>query len=262
VRELTHRQLFKNSRFYIVTGSVLLSLIIFFLLNITIVDNRVRGIRLQEIYGLGAVLYWYVVLLISATAKVITKKAWMAKLLFMRRAIGAMVTYFVALHVLIATSQQLDGWHGVWLLPAIFRFSLILGSFAALVLLIMAALSIDKIVAMTRFKYWRFVSRISYLAGIAAVLHIWLIGSHVASAVLQLVAFQALILLFSIEAWRLYIQLKKHLYTTFKAAVITSLVWLLLVTSLIGMRLMLKSQSQEHANHASSSVPGSELHAH
>jgi DMSO/TMAO reductase YedYZ heme-binding membrane subunit len=248
VRELTHRQLFKNSRFYIVTGSVLLSLIIFFLLNITIVDNRVRGIRLQEIYGLGAVLYWYVVLLISATAKVITKKAWMAKLLFMRRAIGAMVTYFVALHV--------------WLLPAIFRFSLISGSFAALVLLIMAALSIDKIVAMTRFKYWRFVSRISYLAGIAAVLHIWLIGSHVASAVLQLVAFQALILLFSIEAWRLYIQLKKHLYTTFKAAVITSLVWLLLVTSLIGMRLMLKSQSQEHANHASSSVPGSELHAH
>jgi DMSO/TMAO reductase YedYZ heme-binding membrane subunit len=253
--------LLENSRFYVVAGSVCLSALIFFVLQVVIADERLRTIRLQQQYGLIAVLYWYIVLLMSAFAKVVGKKTWLPSLLFTRRAFGFMVAYFALLHSAIAFFAQLGGISGIRLLPSSFRLSIVFGVVALLVLLFMAALSIDKLVAISRFKHWKILSRISYFAAIITILHIWIIGTHVEISLLQFVAFQALVILFSLEAWRLMLSLRqKNDYSNLKAVVIACLVWLLLIGGLIIMKVYVVSYSKSHARHVV--TPGVVIHAH
>lgn len=247
-----------NSRFYIVAGSICLSVGIYFMLQIIITDERLRSIRLQQIYGLLAVLYWYVVLFMSAFAKVVGKKSWLPVVLFTRRAIGSMVAYFALLHALIAFYTQLNGWRGISLLPTSFKWSLVFGLLALLVLLFMANLSIDTFVAKSKFKHWKALSRISYGAGLITILHVWIIGTHVTSSLIQLAAFEALVLLFGLEAWRLKAGFKKRGFSTLKSLFMVFGIWLVLTMSLLLMKLYVVSFSKTNASHQA----GTTVHAH
>jgi DMSO/TMAO reductase YedYZ heme-binding membrane subunit len=241
-----------------VTGSVTLSVFLFALLRIIIVDSRLRGIRLQQFYGLISVLYWYLVLLMSAVAKVVPKKSWMAAILFTRRAFGAMVAYFALLHALVALFDQLDGLGGIGLLPLIFRWSLALGAISLVVLLIMAALSVDKFVGLVKFKAWKQLSRISYVAGALVIVHVWLIGTHAAPILMQLIGFEALVMLAGFEAWRIGKALAGKGVRPARAAVVAVGIWVVVTGSLLGMRQLLPSYSKDHQEH----IAGTGIHAH
>ena len=249
-----------NSRFYVVALSLCLSVFILCILQIIIIDERVRNIRLQQVYALVAVLYWYVVLFISAFAKVVGKKSWLPAVLFTRRAFGFMVAFFALLHAAISFYAQLGGFKGVSLLPIEFRLSLILGLLALIVLLFMASLSIDKIVQFSRFKHWKVLSRISYIAGIITILHVWIIGTHLSSALVQFAAFQALVILFGLEAWRLILAFHTKGKRTSVAILLGVTIWLLLSVGLVAMKLYVISYSKSHASHDVES--GAVIHAH
>jgi DMSO/TMAO reductase YedYZ heme-binding membrane subunit len=250
--------LLDNSRFYVLSITVFISLILYCGLRIFIVDSRLRGIRLQQLYGLCAVLYWYVLMVMSAGSKVIDPKKWVPPVLFTRRALGVSVAYFAVLHFYIAITEQLDGWHGIWLLPMKFRFAVLFGFLTLLTLVVMAALSIDKVVALLKFRYWKILGRVSYIAGMLIILHVWIIGTHVASVLLQLVTFQMLALLFGLEAWRFGKSLNKSMSKR-KALTIGVIVWLVLTGGLLVMRAFVPSYSNNHTKHLEA---GTAIHAH
>ncbi len=185
----------------------------------------------------------------SATAKVVGKKTWLPAVLFTRRALGFMVAFFALLHAIISFYAQLGGLKGVMHLPVEFRWSLILGLMALIVLLIMASLSIDKIVKISRFKHWKVLSRISYIAGILTILHVWIIGTHLSSALIQFAALQALVVLFGLESWRLALAFREKGSGKTRAIIIGVLTWLILSFGLVAMKLFVISYSKMHASH-------------
>lgn len=252
--------LLDNSRFYIVVGSVLISAIVFFIVNIIISNSTLRGIRLQQSYALLAVLYWYVVLLFSAAYKVKRLNAPLGWFSFARRAIGVMAAYFALLHTLIAFFAQLEGWKGISLLSNSSKWSLGLGLLALLVLLFMAVFSIDAVVNYTKFKNWKWLSRVSYLAGIATIIHVWILGTHVVYSWIQISAFISLVLLFSFEACRLaqkIIGKKKNIRLIWISGIG---IWLILIAGLIFIKIKVTSLNDSHQFH--NQVPGTTIHAH
>lgn len=258
LKVLSTHKLLSNSRFYIVTGSMLISILIFMYLQIVIIQPSARYIRLQEIYGSLALVYWYIVLLLSAVAKVVRVRPWIKSLLFTRRALGAMVAYFALLHAYISFVTQLNGFSGLTLLPRAFFWSLFLGFVSLLVLLIMALLSVDKIIAVLKFRQWKALQRVSYGAGIIAIMHVWIIGSHVGSWVVQIIVFGALVLLFGLQSWRISIKLTEKRRVLY-ARTISLIVWMVLCGGLIGMKLYVVSYSK---NHTQLSSQGVIIHAH
>lgn len=251
--------LLDNSRFYVLATTICLSLIIFFALRITIVDSRLRDIRLQQIFGLCAVTYWYILLLMAPISKIAGQRKWLPSVLFTRRALGVSVAYFGVLHFYLAITQQLQGWHGIWLLPRSFQLAVLSGFTTLVVLLVMAALSIDKLVKLIGFKQWKWLGRISYIAGLLIIVHVWIIGTHVEYLVLQLLVFQMLALLFGLEAWRYSLGLQKKGMKKVAATTLACFVWLVLVGGMLVMRAYVSSYGNEHAVHLEA---GTEIHAH
>jgi len=231
-------------------GSILLSLMVFFGLTIIVLDATLRITRLQQIFGLFALLYWYFVLLLSPLSKLTKKNPKMAAILFTRKAFGVMVAYFALLHAGLGFFGQLEGWRGIGLLPVTFKVALVFGLSTLLVLLFMAALSLNFVVKLTRFKAWKQLSRISYLAGLVAIVHVWMIGSHVSLNLLQLLAFEGLVALFGLEAWRLGKQLVLGGWKASRAVMLAICLWLSLSLGLVVMRIYVPSYSKNHSTHA------------
>ena len=241
--------LFNNSRFYVLAFTVCLSIFLFLILLTTIADSRLRYIRLQQWYGLLAVVYWYSVLMMSAGSKVIGKKPWIPAVLFTRRALGVSVAYFAVLHFYLAITHQLNGVQGILMLPLIFKWALAFAAVTLTVLLVMAALSIDKVVALVKFRHWKVLSRISYGAALLIILHIWMIGTHVSSPLLQLLVFQALVVLFGLEAWRLSNAFRAKGMKPAKANAAGVAIFLVLSGMLIAVRMYVPSYSRNHQDH-------------
>lgn len=193
--------LLNNSRFYILLTSVLISGLVASLLWLQLGGREAYYIRLEEIFGLFSVLYWYAALIISPIGYVIGKQR-IKHIEFARRAIGVSAAYFASLHVAVALWGQLGGPSGFDYLPSLFKWSIAGGSVALFILLIMAFTSFDKVVVYMTFRRWKWLHRLVYLGGILAVLHIWTIGTHLASSILQLVAFALLVLLAGLESFR------------------------------------------------------------
>ena len=91
-----HRSLLDNSRFYILATSFLISLAVIGFLRLQIPSDQLFYIRTQQVFGLLAIFYWYVALIISPIGHVIGKHR-MKKVEFARRAIGVSAFYFVLL---------------------------------------------------------------------------------------------------------------------------------------------------------------------
>lgn len=193
--------LLNNSRFYILATSFLLSLAVVAFLRLHIPSDQLFYIRIQQVFGLLGVCFWYSALVISPIGYVIGKHR-IKKLEFARRAIGVSAFYFVLLHGCVALWGQLGGLTELGYLPALFQWSLIFGTIAFTVLLMMALTSFDAVVKFMTYRKWKWLHRLVYIGGVFALLHIWTIGTHLAYSHVQLIAFIALLVLAGLELYR------------------------------------------------------------
>lgn len=191
-----------NSRFYILASTVLLSIAVVSWLRISIAGDRLFYIRTEQVFGLLCLLYWYVAMIISPLGYVIGKQR-MKHVEFARRAIGVSAAYFAALHTVVALWGQFGGLGQIGQLPSLFRWSLLGGLAALVVLLLMAATSFDKVISLMTFRRWKWLHRLVYLGGVLALLHVWSVGTHLAYSGVQIAAFAALVVLSGLEAFRL-----------------------------------------------------------
>lgn len=196
------RTLLENSRFYILASAVLLSIVAACWLRLSIPGDQLFYIRLQQVFGLIAVLLIYLAVILTPLSKLVGKGR-LSGLLFARRAIGVSAAYFSLLHTVIAVTDQVGGLAGLQLLPERFKAAFLLGAIALLVLLLMAATSFDKMITFMTFRRWKLLHRFIYAAIALVVVHVWLIGTHADDIGIRIATAAALLLLFGLESVRL-----------------------------------------------------------
>ncbi len=236
-----------NLRFYIVVSALGLSLLLASWLRLHISSDQLFYIRMQQAFGFVSLLYWYAALVISPLSKVLGKEGRMQYVIFARRAIGVVAAYFAFLHAAIAFWAQIGGVHGLAFLPDRFKWSLGFGLIGLIILGAMAATSFDKIIRHMTLRRWKWLHRLGYIGGVLVLLHVWMIGTHVASANFQTVIVLMLIFLSWLEAFRLaQIICKKHKKLRHKQQLVMLLLWSISLLLLLGVPKTVKNYHQEH----------------
>ena len=192
----------KNSRFYILSTAVLLSIFIACVCRVATPTDILYYIRVQQIFGGLSALYLYVALIISPLSYVYGKDV-LRQLIHARRAIGVSAAYFALLHSSVAIFGQIGGINQLQYLPSLFIWSFVLGGFALVILVIMAATSFDVVIKIMTPKRWKLLHRLVYLSGLAIIAHVWSIATHMAYYGIQLVSFALIALLLGLEAIRI-----------------------------------------------------------
>lgn len=244
------KNLVNNSRFYILITSFFLSIGLFCYLRIVIPDDRLWIIRSEQTFGFMSIVYWYIALSISPLTKVIGQKSWTPYLIFGRRAVGVSAAYYAILHFAIAFWPQLGGLASLGLFPRQFLLSLALGFISLLILCAMAATSFDRVIKIMTFRCWKWLHRLTYLAGVAVIVHVWMIGTHTANSILTYTIFQLLVVLFGLEAIRISRQLSSNGFKLWLARLTGLVIWIGLAAGLLLLRANVTSQSLEHKGNA------------
>lgn len=245
-----------NLRFYILITSLLGSVMLVAWMRSTIASDQLFLIRTQQIFGLCSVALWYMALIISPLSYVFGKER-MAHLVFARRGIGVSAAYFALLHGMIALFGQLGGIQQLVLLPTLFKWSLLAGAIAFIILLVMAATSFDVVIRRMTYRRWKLLHRLGYIGGVLAVFHIWSIGAHIAYSATQIAALGALIILSGLETYRVVIILaRKYPELKSKDYFITLLVtiWLFWVVIIIAIPGIIKNYHSRHTDHKTQSA--------
>jgi len=168
-------------------------------------NPMLQAIRIEQYCGFIAIGLLYLALLASPLTK-----AWpgipLAKLyLHARRAIGVLAFYYAFLHVFVSFFQQLDGFASLGHMDFGFSLSLVCGIFALAILFVMTLTSLDWAVEKMGFKNWKLLHRLVYLAGLAILVHIVIIGPHYAGlGAVSVATSVGLALLLWLEGVRLY----------------------------------------------------------
>lgn len=255
--------LLKNSRFYILTGSILASVIIFGLLRLTSVSDQLFLIRSEQTFGFVGLGYWYLALIISPLGYAIGKRR-MRYLEFGRRAIGVSAFYFILLHGAIALWGQLGGPGDVKDLPNVFQWSLLAGAIAFLILGLMAATSLDIAVRIMTYRKWKWLHRFVYAAAVLAMLHIWTIGTHLAYSPTQITVFVLLALLIGLELYRIIKQLNErflHVDRVEMAGMVLA-VWVMLCAGVAFVPSLIHNYHSAHVAPSQSTPSTSTDHMH
>lgn len=248
-RHKTIANLLNNSRFYILVGSTLFAIIIMAWLRLRISSQQLYYIRLEQIFGLLSIVYLYVAVIISPLSKLVGEKGGMRYLLFGRRAIGVMAACFAVLHSGVALLGQIGGISGINLLPDRFKWSISLGLTACIILIAMAATSFDKVVSYMTLERWKWLHRLVYMGIIFIILHVWMIGTHLAYFSIKVSAFIALALFFGLEANRIVHNAKKKIpalqvQQRYLAAVFC--IWMFWISMLVWMPNLVNNYHAEH----------------
>lgn len=248
-------ELLNNSRFYIIATSLLVSVLTVGLLRVVIPSDQLFVIRLQQVFGLLCLVYWYVALVISPLGYLIGKQR-VKKAEFTRRAIGVSAFYFALLHGGIALWGQLGGLGQLQYLPTLFQWSLAGGAAAVVILGIMAATSFDGVVKFMTYRKWKWLHRLVYVAFILVVLHVWSIGTHLAYSNVQLAAFVALAVLSGLEFYRTtkvvsdkYLRLSKSEFASLFLAV-----WGCVIVLIFCLPTLVQNYHSRHTSHDDSSL--------
>lgn len=249
VKDKSYR-LLNNSRFYILASSVLLSAAVFAWLRLQIPGDQLLYIRAQQIFGLLAVVYLYIALIVSPVGHVIGKHR-TKHLEFARRAIGVSSFYFALLHGSIALWAQLGGVSQLQYLPSLFHWSLLAGALAFGVLLILAATSFDKIVSFMTFRKWKWLHRMIYAGCVLIIFHVWSIGTHLAYAHIQVIAFLALVVLLGLESFSTIKQLNNKRFHLDRIEMNTLFVsvWVMAVVLVLMIPNFVQNYHNRHGNH-------------
>ncbi len=195
--------LLSNIRFYILAMTFVVSIAVVSWLQLTIASDQLFYIRLQQVYGLLAVVLLYGAILLTPLSKIVRNKSRLSVALFSRRAIGVSAAYFAILHTVIAVLDQVGGLANLMLLPDRFKLAFLLGGIALLILIIMAATSFDAVIKKLTFKRWKAIHSYVYLAGVLIIVHVWLIGTHSDITGIRIASAAALAVLFALESNRI-----------------------------------------------------------
>lgn len=255
----TDYSLFNNSRFYVLTASIFISLLVIGNLRIAIPNDHLYIIRLQQVFGLLSILYWYVALIVSPLGYVVGKQR-TKHLEFARRSIGVSAFFYALLHAIISVWGQLGGPMQLQHLPTHFQWSLIGGGAALGILTLMAATSFDKVVKFMTFRKWKWLHRFIYAAFILVIVHIWSIGTHLAYSGIQLTAFAMLVVLSGLEMFRLVKSLSdKYLHLSRTESITLFLaVWTCVIALIISIPAIVANYHSGHTSH-DSNVHGREV---
>lgn len=239
----------QNLRFYILTASFLVSLVILAWLRIQIVADQLYIIRLEQVYGFLSTIYLYIALMISPLLMLPLREALKRQLKFSRRSIGVSAAYFALLHSGIALWGQIGGLDKLAFLPAKLVWSLSGGGVGLVILLIMAATSFDKVVRGMTFPWWKWLQRLGYAAALLTILHVWLIGTHLAYSWAQWTGVIALTVLFGFESFRIARTVTRRLHAgQIVLVTICLLLWVGSTTALVMMPRYLKNyHSDQHS---------------
>lgn len=195
----------KNSRFWILAIAVTASINIAGITQSLIPPGSLQIIRLEQIYGFISLLLLYVAILASPLTKVFPALPGQAAYLHARRALGVSAFYYGFLHAYLTFFKQLDGLGGMKYLNHTYSLSLLLGGFALGVLFIMAATSLDLVVTRMGYRHWKLLHRLVYLAAVAVLAHVVIIGPHYDRGLsfLSALTYLAGLFLVILEAWRI-----------------------------------------------------------
>lgn len=163
-------------------------------------NDLVFTMRLEQIYGLFAIAFWFVAMIIGPLGHIIDKNH-TKHLEFSRRAIGVSAFYFASLHLLIAFFGQLGGLSQLPLLPGVFVWTLSIGLIAWVVLLALASTSFDAVIKRMTFRKWKWLHRFTYLGMILVLLHIWVLGTHIVYPWISYTFYGMIVLLLAIELY-------------------------------------------------------------
>lgn len=248
-----------NSRFYVLASTVLISVAVFGYMRLVVQDDQLLGIRTQQIFGFLCLLYWYSALIISPLGHLIGKQK-LSYLTFARRAIGVSAFYFALLHSFIALFGQLGGIERIGYLPDIFKVSLLFGAGALLVLGVMALTSFDKVVKIMTYRKWKWLHRSVYFAGVLAILHVWMIGTHLAYSWVQIIALAALAILLGLELFRLtqginrkYLKLSRP-----EAGAVFLTVWVIAIGVIVALPALVQNYHSRHTSDHAAIIRSSE----
>lgn len=241
-----------NVRFYILVVATLLSVVTYLLFSETQGSASAALMRTQQIYGFFGLTLWYIALVISPLGYMVGKDK-IKGLIFARRAIGVSAAYFVILHAAISTFTQLGGVGGILMLSDFYRYSLLAGFVAMVILIIMASTSFDAVIKRMSFKRWKLLHRLSYIGGVLAILHIWAIGTHSSTTLVQITAFIALLTLTGLESFRIAKNLSlKFTDLSDKSSFIAVLVcvWTIFIVGILAIPQLIDNYHNKHINHS------------
>ncbi len=249
----TIKNLPNNLRFYVLCFTLLISLVAVGILRLTISSDQLFYIRLEQVYGFISVVYLYIALCISPLSKIVGERGSMKQVIFARRAIGVSSAYFATLHISVALWGQIGGLNGLGLLPNRFKISFALGAVAFFILLAMAATSFDKVIKFMTLSRWKWLHRLIYGGLILIILHVWMIGTHVAYTGVQIAAFIALSIFFGLESYRVVLKISSTYQRLQSKRYFVSLLvvsWLFWSGLLYAMPSLVKNyHSENHAEH-------------
>jgi DMSO/TMAO reductase YedYZ heme-binding membrane subunit len=205
-------RLLVNSRFYILIFSALGAVALWLVLPSFVPGSTLQTIRLEQIYGFLALAFLYLALIIGPLSRLWSGLPGRAGWLHARRAIGVACFGFALLHSSIAFWGQLGGFGGLSFLTPPFLWSLALGGFAMVILLLLTITSLDIAVKFMTPRYWKWLHRLIYGASIAIVIHVLLIGTHYISlnAPIGLTSYGLLAFLLVLEAITTDRLIRKH----------------------------------------------------
>ena len=198
-------RLLANSRFWILATGITLSFLIAGFIQLMIPNGSLQTIRVEQFFGFISVLLLYVALLASPLTKVFPNFSFKEQYIHARRAIGVLSFYYAFLHTYITFYKQLNGFTGVQYYNPKYSLSILLGVIGLSVLLILAITSLDWAVDLFGFKYWKLLHRLVYIAGVAILLHVVIIGTHFLKlSFLGVTTYIAIGFLVVLEVLRLY----------------------------------------------------------
>lgn len=198
-------RLLSNSRFWILATGITFSFLIAGFIQLMIPSGSLQTIRIEQFFGFISVLLFYVALLASPLTKVFPNFSLKEQYIHARRAIGVLSFYYAFLHTYITFYKQLNGFTGVQYYNSKYSLSILLGVVGLGVLFILAITSLDWVVDLFGFKYWKLLHRLVYIAGIAILLHVVIIGTHFLKlSFLGVITYIAIGFLVVLEVIRLY----------------------------------------------------------
>jgi len=224
---------------------------VFAYLRLQVPGDQLFYIRLEQVFGFICIGYWYLALAISPIGYVIGKHR-TKKLEFARRAIGVSAFYFALLHAGVALWGQLGGFGELHYLPVLFKWSLLGGVLALFVLFLMAITSFDAVVRFMTCRKWKWLHRFVYAAGIAAVLHVWTIGTHLAYGGVQTAAYVALVVIAGLELFRLLKLLgrKSRLLGRSESVTLFVAAWAIVAVVILAIPTFIQNYHSRHTGHS------------
>lgn len=172
------RNLFSNSRFYILLCAFLISGVEYLLIAASTPQSYQRIVRLDQLYAWTCVVTLYLTLLIGPLNHMRLASRVIGALRHARRALGVSAWYFAMLHVSFSFFGELHGFSGLKFLPEKYLVAVVIGCINLLILSLLAITSFDKVISLLSFRRWKLLQRLVYLAGCLIIIHAIMIGSH------------------------------------------------------------------------------------